>query len=358
MSNIFENYIIYDCAICDTDYYIICAEERLPEDEFDYYSNRGRTQVGFYDPNNQDSGEPSWGGRIFPENSFYNSRVVNTADSEYILSDNTGEVFYGGLGENKHREDTLSKFLRVKNLVNINGVIFGVGAARKVTKRIGPDNWILLSESIQIKTDEIVYDGFSDLDGFHENDLYAVGGDPDIWRYDGDEWHQLDVTDGPFMPECVCCASDGYVYIGGAWGMIVRGRDDEWESYMEVNDSGQFKNSTFFSAVNYKGRVFFGSEEGVFVLDENSPKLEYKKYDFEGQISPFAAKRMDVGYGLMMCVSEYKVAIFDGEQWKVIYGGGPSDRERAFLLEQMHQNAEDIVDALQDIRDQLKKDSK
>jgi hypothetical protein len=321
MSNVFENYIIYDCAICDTDYYIVCAEERLPEDEFDYYSNRGRTQVGFYDPNDQDGGEPSWGGRIFPENSFYNSRVVNTENSEYILSDNTGEIFYGGLGDNKQRESTLEQYLWVENLVNINGTIFGVGGARIVTKRISPDNWLLISKSIQ--SEDLSFEGFSDLDGFHENDLYAVGGDPDIWRYDGEEWHQLDVTDGPFMPKCVCCASDGYVYIGGAWGMIVRGRGDEWESYMEVNDSGQFKNSTFFSAVNYKGRIFFGSEEGVFVLDENSPKLEYKKYDFEGQISPFAAKRMDVGYGLMMCVSEYKVAIFFFAIFICCLGGFP-----------------------------------
>jgi hypothetical protein len=356
MSNIFENYIIHDCAICDVDYYVVCAEERLSEDEFNYYSNRGRTKVGFYNPTKQYDDGPTWGDRVFPENSFYNSRIVNSKKREYILSDNTGEVFYGGLGENKHREDTLSKFLRVKNLVNINGVVFGVGAARKITKRNGANDWSLISQSIQ--TEEVSYKGFSDLDGFNENDLYAVGGKPDIWRFDGLEWHQLDVIDSAFMPECVCCASDGYVYIGGAWGMIVRGRGDEWESYMEVKESGQFKNSTFFSAVNYKGRIFFGSEKGVFVIDENSPTLEYKKYDFEGQISPFPAKKMDVGHGLMMCASENKVAIFDGEQWKVIYGGGPSDRERAFLLEQMHQNAEDIVDALQDIRDQLKKDSK
>ncbi len=69
------------------------------------------------------------------------------------------------------------------------------------------------------------------MDGFSKNDLYAVGGTNDVWHFDGEQWRYIDVCDEQMLPLSVCCAEDGYVYVGGAWGIVLRGRGEEWDVY-------------------------------------------------------------------------------------------------------------------------------
>ncbi|MCG8426728.1 MAG: hypothetical protein MI754_05145, partial [Chromatiales bacterium] len=240
---------------------------------------------------------------------------------------------------------------RVEDVVTIKGEVYGIGWLRTVTRRRGPNDWEHLSEGLWQEGDKGA--GFTDLDGFDHNDLYAVGGDSDVWHYDGGTWTPLDVTDKHFRPKAVCCAEDGYVYIVGAWGVVIRGRGDQWESYFPEEVGPKL-----VSVVSYNGRIYMGSEEGVYVLDHNAKSLVPERYDFEGQIAPIYAHRLDVGHGLLMMAGFYSVALFDGKQWKYLYGGGPTPQDEAQLLEHMLRATEDSVDALGDLRDVLKKETK
>ncbi|MDO6469965.1 hypothetical protein Q8W30_17750 [Neptunomonas phycophila] len=343
-----EGYFIHDCVILAPDYVAVSAEEELPEEEYDHYTSRGSSKICTYDFLKQKNDEPPfWSSRKWGRNSFFNSRLVNLNPSEYLAIDDAGSVFYGGLGENKRVEQKLPKHLRIENISKVGEQVYGVGFGRIITKRIGPDHWELMTESIQDSTAKNT--GFYDLDGFDENDLYAVGGKNDIWHFDGEDWSPVDVVDAPFLPMCVCCAEDGYVYIGGAWGMIARGRGDEWETYMPESRVDKFS-----SVVSYQGRIFFGNESRVYVMPHNAQTLEYKEYDFEGQISSLGARRMDVGHGLMMFASLSRVALYDGVQWKMIYSGSPMPKEEAQVLEMMTHNAEETLDAMGELLDKLK----
>jgi hypothetical protein len=345
---ILDGFIIHDCAILAPNYFAVSAEEELPEETFDYYTSRGQTRLAIHNLKVQEDGKPPvWGATTWNRTSFFNTRVVNTVFKESIMIDDAGSVYYGGLGENKRVEQKLPKHLRIENISKVGEQVYGVGFGRIITKRIGPDHWELMTESIQDSTAKNT--GFYDLDGFDENDLYAVGGKNDIWHFDGEDWSPVDVVDAPFLPMCVCCAEDGYVYIGGAWGMIARGRGDEWETYMPESRVDKFS-----SVVSYQGRIFFGNESRVYVMPHNAQTLEYKEYDFEGQISSLGARRMDVGHGLMMFASLGRVALYDGVQWKMIYSGSPMPKEEAQVLEMMTRNAEDTLDAMGELLDKLK----
>ena len=337
--SILEGYFIHDCCILASDYFAVCAEEYLPEKEFDYYTSRGHARIAFYDVGSQKIDHPpSWGASTWPRHNFFNTRLVNMNESELLMIDDSGTVYYGGLGDNKHREQKIPTKRLIHNLAKVGDQIYGIGAGREILKRVGPDTWEPMT--LDIIDRKARSQGFSDLAGFSIDDLYAVGGKSDIWHYNGQRWRPLDVSND-FRPLAVCCAEDGYVYIAGAWGMIARGRGDEWEVYCPNPTI-----SAFTAVVSYQGRIFFGSESRVYVLDHNADSLEYQLYDFEGQITPFAARRMDVGHGLMMFASLSSVAIYDGSEWKKIYGGGPSKQEEAQLLESMLRDSEATLDAM------------
>ncbi|WP_417552540.1 hypothetical protein [Marinomonas fungiae] len=342
----FDGFTIHDCVILSKGYYGVSAEEILSEEEFDYYESRGQSQVGSYSDDRQEEGKPPiWGGIVWPRHSFFNTRLVNTEYKECLMMDDAGQGYYLGLGDNKFAEKQLSPKTRFHQLAKVEDQVYGVGWGREVFKRLGPENWQCISEQIREHGNG---HGFEDMDGFSKNDLYAVGGTNDVWHFDGEQWRYIDVCDEQMLPLSVCCAEDGYVYIGCAWGIVLRGRGEEWDVFHTD------KNIKFCDTVAYKGRVFFGSESGVFVSQQNTEAFSCQPYDFEGQIAPLNARRLDAGHGLLLAASLNSVALYDGENWQYLYGGGPTPKEEALLLEMLAREAEQDLDELTELADQLK----
>ncbi|WP_197072419.1 hypothetical protein, partial [Vibrio rotiferianus] len=212
-------------------------------------------------------------------------KVAHTKTDEFVVVDGVGEVYYFGLGANKQYEERLtSNKTGVENLKNIGGTVYGVSTCRYVYKRLGPDNWQLEQELRDTYNHQRGNGtGFRDIDGFSQQDLYAVGGDRDVWHFDGENWSPIDIgSRQKFRCNAVCCAEDGYVYIVGEYGKVARGRGEEWKVYHPDDYA-----SDFFSVVSYQGRVFAGTEHSTYLIGED---LVPQVYDFEGQFAPIAGK--------------------------------------------------------------------
>ncbi len=106
--------------------------------------------------------------------------------------------------------------------------IYAAGMGRVVLRRISCDNWVELGPSDDdVGEDEIV--GFEDIDGFAANDFYAVGWQGEVWWCDGKVWKQLDAPVSGKL-NAVTCGNDGLVYAVGDNGIMIRGRDEQWEA--------------------------------------------------------------------------------------------------------------------------------
>ena len=318
--NMFHGFFIHDCCIAAEDYFCVSSEKRLPEKKYDYYTNRGTTRIGIYNAKVQEPNEsPIWAGRTWNGHSFFNTRLVNANHKECLMVDDAGQGYYLGLGDNKFAEKQLSTKTRFHQMARVGDQIYGVGWGREVFKRIGPENWQCISEDIRAHGSG---HGFEDMDGFSGDDLYAVGGQNDIWHFDGIAWHYIDIGEKQLLPLSVCCAENGDVYIGCAWGYVIRGRGEIWS----VFNTG--KNTKFCDAVAYQGRVFFGSEYGVFVADQDSETFSCQPYDFEKHIAPLSARRLDARHGKLLAASLVSVALYDGKRWQYIYGAPPPPRHK------------------------------
>ena len=211
---------------------------------------------------------------------------------------------------------------RGNNLRIIGDHVYACGTLRKVFRRDDIGEWTDITDPDQhpnlfkrlrfLKERDGKYSnsyaGFADIDGFSEEDIYA-GGRHDLWRYDGERWHEIQLPQYPNI-KSVVCAKDGYVYVTGRNGPLVRGRGDEWEILdipaLDYNEMAWFD-----------GKLWLASDYELGVYENG----EYHRYEFpdDGAVQfsfkgVHACDEMLISYGLEQLLT------FDGEEWVELIG--------------------------------------
>jgi len=200
------------------------------------------------------------------------------------------------------------------------------GKFRKLYKRIGPHDWkdlsyedqhpLLHADLFQLKKQKASLNGgFDDIDGFNRKDIYACGSGGDCWHYDGERWQRLDLPVNSDL-KSILCAKDGFVYIGLLHGDIIKGRyhKDKTENWEILRGDGGTTNSLAW----FKGRVFMGSDLGLFTINYESkitqyhfPEEGWHQYSFKHVVSCDDAL---LSYGTDQAL------IYDGKEWEEIVG--------------------------------------
>ncbi|WP_127958462.1 hypothetical protein [Serratia microhaemolytica] len=202
----------------------------------------------------------------------------------------------------------------VKKIKCINEFAYAVGLHRSVYKRTNIDHWIKLTREVA-KSDNNSDIGFYDLDGFHEKDMYAVGGKGDIWHYDGNIWSQCGFPSNEKL-STVICAPDGQVYIGGHGGNIWAGRQHSWQCIYQGkeklwNEMRWFQDQLWLCS-DYALKKWNGKE----LVDP-----EYSDEDavlIELGIKSGPCGHMDARDGILLVADLNSVDLFDGKTWHSI----------------------------------------
>jgi len=195
--------------------------------------------------------------------------------------------------------------------------LYLAGWDRAVVRRDGINKWTLISKECQtpeLKNIEESYaKGFQDVDGFSEEDMYAVGGKGDIWRYDGKHWYRVDVPVN-VRTYSVCCAGDGFVYIGGN-GFLLKGREDRWE----VIQQESMKNFRPNDMVWFKDTLYISSSQNNKLFQWKND--EFSRFPFKEGNIPNDFHSLAVCEEYLLSAGGQCISIFDGETWENIYGG-------------------------------------
>lgn len=147
--------------------------------------------------------------------------------------------------------------------------------------------------------------GFEAIAGFGANDLYAAGGEGDLWRFDGQQWHPCRVPTQMAM-ESLCCAGDGYVYVGLQSGGLLRGRENEWQVIHEDRMSVPFKDIVW-----YQDRLWCTSEYGLWTLGQDGTLGN----DDIPALATACGGNLSTADGILMVSGLNGAAIHDGSQW-------------------------------------------
>lgn len=346
-----------DCCILSEDYFGFLGVEESPED--DLWEKTPPLNLFLYVYEGMEN-EGVWYRTRWKDGGWSFPKLVHTKLNECLITDSNGHVFYHGTGKNKVLEGRITidgEEWDIANIKNIHGTVYAVNRGRSVLRRDGPKKWINFAEKLNDETtDKMVKarkkggylnTGFRCIDGFKaDDDLYAAGDASDVWRFDKklDLWTPIDLGRYKREIKCICCAEDGKVYMGTQGGTLIIGRNDSW---MEIVPKFAGVEQVW-DVVWFKGRLYIATARRLYELADE--EVIPVRYNAEDGLVPSDAANLYANAGWLMSVGNYSVAIYNGEQWKVLYGKSEVDDATAKALATgMFKQALDNIEKLEDL---------
>ena len=187
---------------------------------------------------------------------------------------------------------------------SIEGKAYAVGMYRQVYRRDGANIWTCLDQETRPQNQAEKVISFEAIDGYSAKEIYAVGRNGEIWRYDSRRWIRLDSPTNMILTN-VCCADDDYVYACGRYGTLVRGRHDRWEMIGHGTTA-----EDFWGMVWYAGKLYISTMRLVYTLENG--RLEH--VDF-GADSPGTCFQLSAADGLLWSIGAKDVMSYDTDRW-------------------------------------------
>lgn len=313
----FRGTAIRDCAVVDRGLFYFISVQVLPPDVPEPFDSELETRLSKLE---LDGGEQRWR-TLFMEG--YSNLMVSgpgSGDTVCVAVDRRGQVLARQLEGSREEQDIpggggqgpcRGTVTRIKPLA---GRLYGCSTGRGLFYRMGPDQWV---EVGPLPPPGPSSAGFQDFDGFSATDIYAGGGRSDLWHCNGQSWRKL--TFPPKLEiQTVCCAGDGYVYIGCQGGHIYRGRNDEWslvfEGYLDMEARKCVPSAGFEDMLWFHDRVYIATGYSLWEI-------------VDGQLQPTQAPReisacggsLSVADGVMLVAADCGAALHDGTAWSMLF---------------------------------------
>ena len=153
--------------------------------------------------------------------------------------------------------------------------------------------------------------GFECIDGFAaDRDLYAAGGESDIWHFDGTDWNQIPVPIEDMQINCICCAADGSIYVAGRFGTLLKITDQKCEVLQQ-----SLTEDDFLDIAAFQGKVYVCTRSALYIIDDKT----LIDVDFGDHESPSCCGSLYVNCGQLLSANGHDAHIFDGESWIKLY---------------------------------------
>ncbi|MCU7858351.1 MAG: hypothetical protein KZQ86_00655 [Candidatus Thiodiazotropha sp. (ex Lucinoma kastoroae)] len=217
---------------------------------------------------------------------------------------------------------------------NIDGEVYFGGNIRKLYKRTDKNEWVDLTdenehpnlhEDVRSALDSgrsirSVPVGFDAIDGYSKSDIYGCGDGGDLWHFSGKNWRRL-APPVNFDMECIVCAGDGNVYIGGAMGGLIRGRFDPetgHEQWEEIKTPLSGSESRFTSLAWFQNRLYLGNDWALYHLtaEDKVEKVAFPK----GGATQYSFQYVTACDTALLSYGPHQALVFDGEKWEQIVG--------------------------------------
>jgi hypothetical protein len=306
----FRGWLITDCSVRGSDMIYLCLRKKISVSEAsvswdaDISTRIVNIAINVSSPDN-------WGNQ---ELTGFTIPVLGVSRSPFVSAqglvaskNRNGDVWPRGSGINgpiEHIHNGGEPF--PKRLKCINGMTYCVSAFRCIYKRVAVGQWEPMNEGFP-QVARNLSQGFSDLDAFSESDMYAVGGNGDVWHYDGIKWTQMTFPSNAELGT-VTCAGDGNVYISGEGGSLWVGQKSTWTSIYKGASSILWNDVLWF-----EGKLWLSSDYQFRIW--NGKDLEPVMH--EGKAVPMNG-HMDAYDGLLAIASPEYVMTYDGKSWSYI----------------------------------------
>lgn len=218
----------------------------------------------------------------------------------------------------------------VKAIREIDGSLYVCGSGGQVYKRV-ENRWTHIAETLKAPATaaqpgaatidkDFGKHEFSDIDGYSSSDIYVVGGDGDIFHFDGTDWDRCDTPNDEILT-AVACGSGGEVWVCGFNGTLLRGNFAEgFKECSRYDDNMIFSSIALFNETPY-----LASGEGLFFFNKEQQKISKVSTRLRPEIVD--ANAVVANDGVLWSFGYKDLAYFDGSSWtRVDHPDNPSIR--------------------------------
>ena len=250
-TEVFSDFEIVDLAILERGIMYMCARKKLPQHEASLLldSDIPTRIIGLFTgrPTGDNCGYQELEGMALPVVGV--ARAPFPRPSGLVASKNRdGDVWPRGNGNGPMEQIAPGKWPFPEKIKCIGGQTYSVGTGRSLYKRVEVGKWVPFQDGFPA-VESSTTQGFSDLDAFSPSDMYAVGGNGDVWHYGGSQWRQMGFPSNVQLGT-VTCAGDGNVYISGEGGSLWVGEKSTWKSIYQGASSVLWNDVLWLSLIH------------------------------------------------------------------------------------------------------------
>jgi hypothetical protein len=236
--------------------------------------------------------------------------IASKPREQLIVVGEFGDVLLLGSGDRHeehvwHGERSPAERGPLRGIRSIGDSVFAVGMDRQVYRRDRAGVWSVHDSGLPPTIDTDAISGLESIDGFDEQDLYAVGWDGEIWWFQRRSWQQIASPTNLILTD-VCCGGDGQVYACGQLGTILRGREGRWD----ILEQDAVKED-LWHAVWFGGSLYVASLNALYTLVGD----ELEIVDPDVDPAPETFFHLSVRDNVMWSIGAKDVLAFDGESW-------------------------------------------
>jgi hypothetical protein len=188
-----------------------------------------------------------------------------------------------------------------------DGRAYAVGTNRQAYRRDAPGKWVCIDQTAQSPDQDPINTGFKSIDGFSEQEIYAVGWGGEIWQYDGTTWIQHASPTNVALQK-VRCGTDGMAYVCGQGGILLKGRGNTWQIIPHDSTTEDLWGLEWFD-----GRLFVATTHFVYELKDDA----LIPIDF-GADFPGTCYHLSAAAGIMWSIGSKDIFEYNGKAWNRI----------------------------------------
>lgn len=315
-NNVIEDYDVVDCTIRNPDCFYFLARAQEPDSmtgDNSYLFNDAEIPyrlIGYMRTEPEDEqfyiASKDILGHVFPK-----IEMTYMPLEQVIFYDGSEHGFNNGSGH-AGDEDTLDLIGSIKAKC-ISDKIYVAQNKRAVRYRSSEGIWHKIGKNdISFEYDLSDFSqfekGFYDVDGFDENNIYAVGGDGDVWRCIDNEWIQCGFPTNLSL-DVVCCAGDGKVYISGTEGITYVGIEDSWDRVKGDTVSLPFKDIVW-----HEDRVWCSNDYGLWWIKDGLLEAADVPLEVIG-----CSRSLSARFGKLLVAGFGGAALHENGEWTLLF---------------------------------------
>jgi len=151
----------------------------------------------------------------------------------------------------------------IRDMREINGIVYAVGMGRQVYERSKMNNWIHIDKTVLQSPSTKEVTGFNSIDGIDANNLYAVGMYGEIWHGSPNNWSKSESPTNVILNK-VKVINPKTVFVCGQKGTLLRGTANNWRVLEQVDLDDELWDIAWFN-----NELYVSGNESLYKLDKN-----------------------------------------------------------------------------------------